>query len=330
LVHWPVINFFNDKFNKLSFINDCEILIIIVALTFALHYLIENPMRFTFSPRKVLVGSLSVAVLFIGGNLTLAQSSIVKPTSSVTIELSIPSVYKNGCHLDGAKTWPTAACTFGDLTSKTHWLLTGDSHAAQWFPAFEKIATEHHIQLTSITRSSCPTLFIKTIRYQKEDKTCQSFQKNLATYISQQHFDKIFISNFTQQQYSLVDQSTPYVDQWIAGTNSFIKAANIDKKIVFIQDTPLASSNTVACLTTHSSATTLCDFTIKIDLTFEAVKNLAKTHSYPIIQTNSWLCSQDKCFATLNHHNTYRDSTHISVTTSIELSDKIAQSLNLH
>lgn len=329
LIHWPVINFFTDKISQLSPANYCEILFIIALLTIILHYLVENPMRFRFAPKKVFLASLSIAIIFISGNLALANASFIKPTSSVTIDVSSPILYKDGCHLDGNQTWPAGACTFGDISGKVKWLLIGDSHAAQWFPAFEQIAINNHIQLTSITRSSCPALFIKTIRYQKSDVTCQVFQSKLAAFIAQHHFDRVFISNFTQQRYPLVNQKIPYLNQWISGTRQFINSAKISKVVTFIQDTPLAASNTVACLTANSSNPRSCDFPLKSDATFNTLKSLAQESGYGIIQTDQWLCTNGVCSATIDGHNTYRDATHISLSTAQELVPQLTPALHL-
>ena len=35
-------------------------------------------------------------------------------------------------------------------------VLVGDSHAAQWFPALERLAEREHFRLVSWTKSGCP------------------------------------------------------------------------------------------------------------------------------------------------------------------------------
>ena len=51
----------------------------------------------------------------------------------------LPTIYGDGCHLDQRTVTPKV-CVFGDPSSSTTVVLFGDSHAAQWFPALERLA----------------------------------------------------------------------------------------------------------------------------------------------------------------------------------------------
>ena len=65
-------------------------------------------------------------------------------------------IYSDGCHVDASATAP-GACVYGDPSSSTRVVLFGDSHAAQWFPALERLAVEHGWRLESMTKSACAT-----------------------------------------------------------------------------------------------------------------------------------------------------------------------------
>ena len=65
-----------------------------------------------------------------------------------------PRTYGDGCHLaQPATTIPD--CVYGDPSSSTTVVLFGDSHAGQWFPALERLATERGWRLVSLTKSAC-------------------------------------------------------------------------------------------------------------------------------------------------------------------------------
>ena len=65
-------------------------------------------------------------------------------------------VYRNGCHvLPKAATRPHL-CVYGDRSATRTVVLFGDSHAAQWFPAFNAAAKSEHVKLLYITKSACP------------------------------------------------------------------------------------------------------------------------------------------------------------------------------
>ena len=48
------------------------------------------------------------------------------------------------------------ACTFGDPASAINVVLVGDSHAAQWSPALQRLADDRHWNLRVYTKSGCP------------------------------------------------------------------------------------------------------------------------------------------------------------------------------
>ena len=68
-----------------------------------------------------------------------------------------PAVYGDGCHVNYGET-KSGYCTYGNKSSNKTIVLYGDSHAAQWFPALEKLATARGFKLVSLTKSACPAV----------------------------------------------------------------------------------------------------------------------------------------------------------------------------
>ena len=67
----------------------------------------------------------------------------------------LPVSYSDGCHLDFGTT-ESPPCVYGDPNSTTTAILFGDSHAAQWLPALQRIAQANDWRLVSLTKSGCP------------------------------------------------------------------------------------------------------------------------------------------------------------------------------
>jgi len=102
------------------------------------------------SPRDT-APSPSPAVVAIGGPL---PADLAPPLAQARDDM--PVIYTDGCHLAALDT-TSPRCAYGDAGSTTEVVLFGDSHAAQWFPALERIATERGWRLTSLTKSACPS-----------------------------------------------------------------------------------------------------------------------------------------------------------------------------
>ncbi len=66
----------------------------------------------------------------------------------------LPAVYDNGCHVVQLVT-TSPPCEFGNPASPTTVVLYGDSHAAMWFPTFERLAVENDWRLISLTKALC-------------------------------------------------------------------------------------------------------------------------------------------------------------------------------
>ena len=61
---------------------------------------------------------------------------------------------RDGCALGLAGTEPPD-CVYGDKRGIITVALVGDSHAMNWFPAFQRLADRHHWRLVPFTKFSC-------------------------------------------------------------------------------------------------------------------------------------------------------------------------------
>ena len=86
--------------------------------------------------------------------------SNITPTLQQAIA-DMPTIYSNNCHASFSAVQPKN-CVYGDATSSTVIGLYGDSHAAQWFPAFEKMAIKRNWKFISYTKRGCPPADIPT------------------------------------------------------------------------------------------------------------------------------------------------------------------------
>ena len=300
LVHWPVVVFFLDRNSRLSGINKMEIIALSLLLSLALTRFVEKPFRY----RKNLSLSLPKwGVVILVGSLLSYGALAASATSSVKFDKSVPATYSNGCHLNFGVAWPTKQCIFGDSTSSKEIILAGDSHAAQWFPALEKIAISRHLKLVNLTKSSCPATILETTRNGKFDSSCAIFQIKLVTRINLEKPEFVFFSDFTEYQYPLRKQIGSYEKSWTSGLSTFLN--QISAPVIFLGDTPKPTS-AMKSFSVARSATTL------------ATRALIKKLGIAYIDTSSWLC-KTTCSSTFMGVNTYRDASHISVSTADNL-----------
>ena len=86
-------------------------------------------------------------------------------------------------------------------------MLIGDSHAAQWVPAFEQLASEAGIRFIPMTKSRCPFAEVRVDvpALNREYTECVTWRDNLVTTLRSMHPDVV-----------IVTQMGPYVPLGVA------------------------------------------------------------------------------------------------------------------
>ncbi len=147
-----------------------------LVLAIVTHALVEQPARrmawFAVPRRRALLlgGSVTVAAVLAlgitggpfvlpGGTLdVIGNASAAVPAATTPLDAQASTAYPalHGCHVDYGATAPASGCVFGDVAARRTVVLIGDSHAAQWFPALERLAQRERFRLVSWTKSGCP------------------------------------------------------------------------------------------------------------------------------------------------------------------------------
>ena len=124
-----------------------------------------------------------------------------------------PVVYADGCHLNYEEV-TSPECVFGDTSSSMSIVLFGDSHAAQWFPALERVATTEGFRLVSLTKSGCPSVDValRDLRLGRRYTECEAWRHNALARIKAMKPSLIVLAN-----------ASDYVDPvraWVLRRNS--------------------------------------------------------------------------------------------------------------
>lgn len=75
--------------------------------------------------------------------------------STDTMDLDLPKAYAQDCVQSDRET-NSLACTYGPDDAEFRVALTGDSHAAHWQAAVNRLAAENSSQVSTYLKSSCP------------------------------------------------------------------------------------------------------------------------------------------------------------------------------
>lgn len=322
LWHWPVLVLPIALFaRELKLWERIVALLITVVLAELTTRFVEEPLRLKkLAPRRVILSTAIAMVCALIVGLGIAQSttsSILvngKQVTLASIELR-PTPYEDGCHLNYHESI-SPICEFGKIDSKNTVVLYGDSHAVQWFPALEKLAVEKGFKLITLTKSACPSIdVVRESVGAFKMSNCATWRENAIARIAKAKPDLIILSSFEH----FVPQGDPRkVEQWwAAGSNRTYRTLQpLASKIVYLLDTPLPKRNIPDCLASTSADKCLADSTL----------GLPQVAQFEIVDPAKWLCTSN-CPGIVRGNVAYRDASHISVATSLELSDSLWQAL---
>ena len=322
LWHWPVLVLPIALFaRELKLWERIVALLITVVLAELTTRFVEEPFRLKkLAPGRVILSTSIAMVCALLVGLGIAQSttsSILvngKQVTLASIELR-PTPYEDGCHLNYHESL-SPICEFGKIDSRKTVVLYGDSHAVQWFPALEKLAVEKGFKLITLTKSACPSIdVVRESVGAFKMSNCATWRENATARIAKAKPDLIILSSFEH----FVPQGDPRkVEQWwAAGSNRTYRTLQpFASKIVYLLDTPLPKRNIPDCLASTSADKCLADSTL----------GLPQVAQFEIVDPAEWLCTSN-CPGIVRGNVAYRDASHISVATSLELSDSLWQAL---
>lgn len=212
-------------------------------------------------------------------------------------------------------------CAFGDLKSKFKVVLVGDSHAAQWFPALEKLAIKNSFKLLSLTHSSCP--FVDLEFYDQ----CKQWNSNVIKLINKWDPDVLVWANLITLDYPTAPPTNIAKGAWEEGFKIRLNQLKIEKrKIFYIQDSPYPSFDVLGCLNMNPDAIS-CNFTFNPNQIENAIFQILKSNKVNIVRTQSWFCDSSICGVLRDNFNVYRDYSHISVLMSENLSTRLGKAI---
>ncbi len=316
LWHWPLLVLPSTRFGRPLTLLERIFFIALTALAADItHRFLEKPIaNRDFSTVKIVRSSslatlvcavLAVGILFTdGGDIKLPNGKSV----SIVEVMTKPKVYLDDCHVNNGEVL-SGECTYGDKSSSKTVVLYGDSHAAQWFPALEKLADENGFKLVSLTKSACPAPEVKKVEigaYKNRD--CFKWRENSIKRMREMKPAAIILSGF--QHFDVPDSFPSRQSWWSDGQKlAYQSLRGVSSKLIYISDTPHLKQDIPNCLAANGGVK--CDDS--------EISSSEISGGFTEIDPTPWLCTS-KCPAIVNEIVAYRDASHISVAMSRSLS----------
>jgi peptidoglycan/LPS O-acetylase OafA/YrhL len=255
------------------------------------------------------------------GSRTRAAPADLAP-SLAAVRGDLPRTYADGCHLDPPEK-AQGVCTYGRLSGAVTVVLFGDSFAAQWFPALERLAKERHWRLVSLTKSSCPAVTITTYSpaLKREFSECDDWRQYALRRIADVRPQLVVMGS--APIYSADGSRRPsaeFDEAWGRGTADTVRTLRgTGAGVAVLGATPLAGSDPPECVASHLADTRSCVQRRGEGLVAPRRQQLearaAVAADAVVIDPVRWVCTS-LCPVIVGNRQVYRDPMHLTATYS--------------
>lgn len=232
-------------------------------------------------------------------------------------------------HVDVSRE-PGGSCVFTDPPdARATVVLTGDSHAYQWYPAMQRIAEQQGWRLVVMTKAGCPLYDVDMFNntFNRDYTECTEWRDKAMARIEAEQPDLVVTSaavfspregDFTQRWADGVTQSTQRLQ------------ARTGALVVSLQDTPIPGRDVPRCVAENLDDVQECTATRDRALTDQerrqATAQAALAAGATVVDPVPWFCDEG-CPPIIGNTLAYHDGDHISATYAQQLAPLLADRL---
>ena len=255
--------------------------------------------------------------------------------SLVTARDDLPVIYSDGCHGDVASTAP-GECVFGDRSSVTTVVLFGDSHAAPWFSALERLAQEHGWRLLSMTKSACGTADATVFNgiVKRAYTECDQWRQAAMDRIAAEKPALVVVSNSRGYQLMVDGIATPVAKvarDWDAALGRTLsRLVPLAGRVVVIGDTPRSNADPPVCLSANLDDASACSvpYQTAVDSAYTRREaDIAAAAGAGWVDPTAWICRTDRCPVVFGRFLIFRDQHHLTATYSRALAKQLYEAM---
>jgi hypothetical protein len=246
----------------------------------------------------------------------------------------LPRIYGDGCHLEQPAT-SSPDCVYGDPSSSTTVVLFGDSHAAEWFPALERLATEHGWRLVSLTKSGCTParLTVWNTTYKRAYDECDQWRELVFARLQVDRPDLVIVASSHPYTSAGSDGPAPAdggraLRAGLAQTLQRLRP--LADAIALVGDTPKFSRDPPDCLSQHLDHVLACaePRAHALDVAWTKVEAaIAGQARATYVDPTGWACPTDPCPVVIGRYLVFRDKHHLATPFVTALRQRLAAAL---
>jgi hypothetical protein len=221
-----------------------------------------------------------------------------------------PSLYADGCVLERGDQTPPR-CLYGATGGSRTVAILGDSHAAQWFPALQKITQQHGWRLLYFAKQGCPPSEQPLRNGATGD--CNAWREKAIAGLVAARPSLIILTGY---HYLAPDGAGDSDELWRKGLTSTMTAlGDLASRVLILGDTPTQNPDVPQCLAEHLRNVPACvtprSYAVR-GPRLRVEQDVAAQFGAATADTSDWLCTPNACPVILGNTLLYRDRNHIT------------------
>lgn len=235
----------------------------------------------------------------------------VTPSPEVARE-DMASSYDNRCHQSVRHTKPNG-CEIGVEEGQKLVVLAGDSHAANWIPAFEVLAQAQNWRVISYTKSACSITLMDIQARGKRYAECTEWSANFLNDIAEMKPDLVVLGRSVGAKFH-DSESQPASDAEAVNmlNKVFDRVRATGAGVAVIRDTPRMPFDPLLCFDDCTKCSADREEALKrYDPLIDAAN---RDESAALIDMTDGLCREDRCHVVEGNVIVWRDWHHLTET----------------
>ena len=231
-------------------------------------------------------------------------------------------------------------CRRGSVDSDQVLVVTGDSHARAWIPAFEQIAERAGYATYYLVKQQCPAAFVDVGRMGAEAvwPECTEFHDWVVDQVADLQPDLMVVATSPppagvyDDSGEIIDDPDAMGDELAGGFDDMFAAYGpLVGELVLLSDVPRLPDEPGPCLAERGAHLGDCAFTpiSRAEELAQLSVDAAERSGVRSVDPTSWICADGLCPVVVGSTITYRDRSHLTATRAAELWSPLGVELGL-
>jgi len=232
----------------------------------------------------------------------------------------------------------SSLCEFGNTESDRTVVIYGDSHAAMWIPALDRIGERNDWKVIQLTKPGCivPDFPNYSNSLGREYTECSEFRDWAVEQIERIQPDVLILTSagkgiLRSDDGEPTSEGLPEV--WETGLDSMLERLTpLAGRVVLLGDMAYPSGPGIDCLSEHPDDVSACNTPYEDAVLVEhnaMERRVAEAHGVEYVDIIPWFCTDTTCPAVIGGITTHRDAMHINENYVVFLSSALAESTGL-